>query len=157
MLGKIALGLLAVYEAITEVKDLVIVCVELKKLVMGGEGDDVTLAVLNALFKYLSAFGALTANVAALEVNVKHSVIVLRAARTRPIGDSVYPHTVIHKVSGENIVAVFLDVARGDSRNAYRLGNQVPVRNTKAYLLSVLFNSVSTIDHFYTIQANSEF
>ena len=35
--------------------------------------------------------------------------------------------------------------------------NQVPVRNTKAYLLSVLFNSVSTIDHYYTIQANSEF
>ena len=35
--------------------------------------------------------------------------------------------------------------------------NQVPVRNTRAYLLSVLFNSVSTIDHFYTIQANTEF
>lgn len=35
--------------------------------------------------------------------------------------------------------------------------NQVPVRNTKAYLLAVLFNSVSTIDHYYTIQANADF
>ena len=35
--------------------------------------------------------------------------------------------------------------------------NTVPVKNTKAYLLSVLFNSVSTIDHYYTIQAKTEF
>ena len=35
--------------------------------------------------------------------------------------------------------------------------NIVPVKNTKAYLLSVLFNSVSTIDHYYTIQAKTEF
>lgn len=35
--------------------------------------------------------------------------------------------------------------------------NIVPVKNTKAYLLSVLFNSVSTIDHYYSIQAKTEF
>lgn len=35
--------------------------------------------------------------------------------------------------------------------------NLVPVRNTRSYLLAVLFNSVSTIDHYYTIQANTEF
>ena len=35
--------------------------------------------------------------------------------------------------------------------------NQVPVRNTKAYLLAVLFNSVSTIDHYYSIEANADF
>ena len=35
--------------------------------------------------------------------------------------------------------------------------NQVPVHNTKAYLLAVLFNSVSTLDHYYTIQANTDF
>lgn len=35
--------------------------------------------------------------------------------------------------------------------------NQVPVRNTKAYLLAVLFNAVSTIDHYYTIQANTDY
>lgn len=35
--------------------------------------------------------------------------------------------------------------------------NLVPVRSTKAYLLAVLFNSVSTIDHYYTIQAQTEF
>ena len=33
--------------------------------------------------------------------------------------------------------------------------NQTPVKSTKAYLLAVLFNSVSTIDHYYTIQANA--
>ena len=35
--------------------------------------------------------------------------------------------------------------------------NQVEVCNTKAYLLAVLFNSVSTIDHYYTIQANVDY
>ena len=35
--------------------------------------------------------------------------------------------------------------------------NLVPVRNIKSYLLAALFNSVSTIDHYYTIQANTEF
>ena len=35
--------------------------------------------------------------------------------------------------------------------------NQTPVKSTKAYLLAVLFNSVSTIDHYYTIQANADY
>ena len=35
--------------------------------------------------------------------------------------------------------------------------NLVPVRSTKAYLMAVLFNSVSTIEHYYSIQANTEF
>lgn len=32
-----------------------------------------------------------------------------------------------------------------------------PVRNTKAYLLAALFNAVSTLDSYYTMQANSDF
>lgn len=35
--------------------------------------------------------------------------------------------------------------------------NQIPVKSTRAYLLAVLFNSVSTIDHYYTIQANADY
>lgn len=35
--------------------------------------------------------------------------------------------------------------------------NQTPVKSTKSYLLAVLFNSVSTIDHYYTIQANADY
>ena len=35
--------------------------------------------------------------------------------------------------------------------------NQAPVKSTKAYLLTVLFNSVSTIDHYYSIQANTDY
>ena len=35
--------------------------------------------------------------------------------------------------------------------------NHVPVHSTKAYLMTVLFNSVSTIDHYYTFQANADF
>lgn len=35
--------------------------------------------------------------------------------------------------------------------------NQTSVKSTKSYLLAVLFNSVSTIDHYYTIQANADY
>ena len=35
--------------------------------------------------------------------------------------------------------------------------NQAPVKSTKAYLLTVLFNSVSTIDHYYSIQTNTDY
>ena len=35
--------------------------------------------------------------------------------------------------------------------------NQTPVKSTKSYLLAVLFTSVSTIDHYYTIQANADY
>lgn len=35
--------------------------------------------------------------------------------------------------------------------------NTVPVKNTKAYLTAVLFNSLSTLDHFYSIQAKTEY
>lgn len=35
--------------------------------------------------------------------------------------------------------------------------NLVPVRSTKAYLMAVLFNSISTIEHYYSIQAKTEF
>ena len=35
--------------------------------------------------------------------------------------------------------------------------NRTQVRNTKAYLLAALFNSVSTIDHYYTIQYNHDY
>ena len=35
--------------------------------------------------------------------------------------------------------------------------NHTQVRNTKAYLLASLFNAVSTLDSYYTMQANSDF
>ena len=35
--------------------------------------------------------------------------------------------------------------------------NHTQVRNTKAYLLAALFNAVSTLDSYYTMQANSAF
>lgn len=35
--------------------------------------------------------------------------------------------------------------------------NHTQVRNTKAYLLAALFNSVSTIDHYYTMQYNHDY
>ena len=35
--------------------------------------------------------------------------------------------------------------------------NTVAVRNTKAYLLAALFNSVSTIDNHYTMLVNHDF
>ena len=35
--------------------------------------------------------------------------------------------------------------------------NHTQVRNTKAYLLAALFNAVSTLDGYYTMQANSDF
>ncbi len=35
--------------------------------------------------------------------------------------------------------------------------NRTHVRNTKAYLLASLFNSVSTLDHHYTMQYNADF
>ena len=35
--------------------------------------------------------------------------------------------------------------------------NRTQVRNTKAYLLAALFNSVSTIDHYYTMQYNHDY
>lgn len=35
--------------------------------------------------------------------------------------------------------------------------NRTQVRNTKAYLLAALFNAVSTLDSYYTMQVNSDF
>ena len=35
--------------------------------------------------------------------------------------------------------------------------NHTQVRNTKAYLLAALFNAISTLDSYYTMQANSDF
>ena len=35
--------------------------------------------------------------------------------------------------------------------------NRTQVRNTKAYLLAALFNAVSTLDSYYTMQANYDF
>ena len=35
--------------------------------------------------------------------------------------------------------------------------NRTQVRNTKAYLLAALFNSVSTLDHHCTMQYNHDF
>ena len=35
--------------------------------------------------------------------------------------------------------------------------NRTQVRNTKAYLLAALFNAVSTLDSYYTMQANYDY
>ena len=80
-----------------------------------------------------------------LEVNLNES-------KTIRIGrDNEYPREYVQerfsKINALHIERVMDGIA----------DNLVPVKNTKAYLLAVLFNSVSTIDHFYAIQANTEF
>lgn len=76
--------------------------------------------------------------------------VALNKSRTIRIGrDREYPRDYVQerfsKITASHIERIMDGIA----------DNQVPVHNTKAYLLAVLFNSVSTIDHYYTIQANA--
>ena len=78
--------------------------------------------------------------------------VALNRSRTIRIGrDQEYPSEYVQerfsKINASHIERVMDGIS----------DNQVPVHNTKAYLLAVLFNSVSTLDHFYTIQANTDF
>ena len=78
--------------------------------------------------------------------------VALNRSRTIRIGrDQEYPSEYVQerfsRINASHIERVMDGIS----------DNQVPVHNTKAYLLAVLFNSVSTLDHFYTIQANTDF
>lgn len=78
--------------------------------------------------------------------------VALNRSRTIRIGrDQEYPSEYVQerfsKINASHIERVMDGIS----------DNQVPVHNTKAYLLAVLFNSVSTLDHYYTIQANTDF
>ena len=78
--------------------------------------------------------------------------IALNKGKTIRIGkDQEYPREYVQerftKINASHIEMVMEGIS----------DNQVPVRSTKAYLMTVLFNSVSTIDHFYTIQSKTEF
>ena len=78
--------------------------------------------------------------------------VALNRSRTIRIGrDQEYPREYVQerfsKINASHIERVMDGIS----------DNQVPVHNTKAYLLAVLFNSVSTLDHYYTIQANTDF
>lgn len=77
--------------------------------------------------------------------------VALNKSQTIRIGrDQEYPRDYVQerfsKITASHIERIMDGIA----------DNQVPVHNTKAYLLAVLFNSVSTIDHYYTIQANAD-
>ena len=76
--------------------------------------------------------------------------VALNRSQTIRIGrDQEYPSEYVQerfsKINASHIERVMDGIS----------DNQVPVHNTKAYLLAVLFNSVSTLDHYYTIQANT--
>ena len=76
--------------------------------------------------------------------------VALNKSQTIRIGrDNEYPREYVQerfsKINASHIERVMDGIS----------DNQVPVRNTKAYLLAVLFNSVSTIDHYYSIEANA--
>ena len=78
--------------------------------------------------------------------------VALNKSQTIRIGrDNEYPREYVQerfsKINASHIERVMDGIE----------DNQVPVRNTKAYLLAVLFNSVSTIDHYYSIEANAGF
>ena len=78
--------------------------------------------------------------------------VALNRSRTIRIGrDQEYPSEYVQerfsRINASHIERVMDGIS----------DNQVPVHNTKAYLLAVLFNSVSTLDHYYTIQANTGF
>ena len=78
--------------------------------------------------------------------------VVLNRSQTIRIGrDQEYPSDYVRerfsKINASHIERVMDGIS----------DNQVPVHNTKAYLLAVLFNSISTLDHYYTIQANTDF
>ena len=78
--------------------------------------------------------------------------VALNKSQTIRIGrDNEYPRKYVQerfsKINASHIERVMDGIS----------DNQVPVRSTKAYLMTVLFNSVSTIDHFYTIQSKTEF
>ena len=78
--------------------------------------------------------------------------VALNRSRTIRIGrDQEYPSEYVQerfsRINASHIERVMDGIS----------DNQVPVHNTKAYLLAVLFNSVSTLDHYYTIQANTDF
>lgn len=78
--------------------------------------------------------------------------VALNRSRTIRIGrDQEYPSEYVQerfsKINASHIERVMDGIS----------DNQVPVHNTKAYLLAVLFNSISTLDHYYTIQANTDF
>ena len=78
--------------------------------------------------------------------------VALNKSQTIRIGrDNEYPREYVQerfsKINASHIERVMDGIS----------DNQVPVRNTRAYLLAVLFNSVSTIDHYYSIEANAGF
>ena len=78
--------------------------------------------------------------------------VALNRSRTIRIGrDQEYPSEYVQERFSRINASHIQRVMDGIS------DNQVPVHNTKAYLLAVLFNSVSTLDHYYTIQANTDF
>ena len=78
--------------------------------------------------------------------------VALNRSQTIRIGrDQEYPREYVQerfsKINASHIERVMEGIE----------DNQTPVKSTKAYLLAVLFNSVSTIDHYYTIHANADY
>ena len=78
--------------------------------------------------------------------------VAMNRSETIRIGrDSEYPTQYVQerfrKITSAHIERVLEGIA----------DNRTQVWNTKAYLLAALFNSVSTIDHYYTMQYNHDY
>ena len=78
--------------------------------------------------------------------------VAMNRSETIRIGrDAEYPTQYVQarfqKITSAHIERVLEGIA----------DNHTQVRNTKAYLLAALFNSVSTIDHYYTMQYNHDY
>ena len=78
--------------------------------------------------------------------------VAMNRSETIRIGrDAEYPTQYVQerfqKITAAHIERVLEGIA----------DNRTQVWNTKAYLLAALFNSVSTIDHYYTMQYNHDY
>ena len=84
-------------------------------------------------------------------VEIMLEVSMNRSPTIRIGRDAEYPTSYVHDRLSR-ITAMHIERVCDGIRD-----NHTQVRNTKAYLLAALFNAVSTLDSYYTMQANSDF
>ena len=77
-------------------------------------------------------------------VEIMLEVAMNRSPTIRIGRDAEYPTSYVHAMHIERVMEGIAD-------------NRTQVRNTRAYLLASLFNSVSTLDNYYTMQYNYDF
>ena len=84
-------------------------------------------------------------------VEIMLEVSMNRSPTIRIGRDSEYPAAYVQE-RFSRITAMHIERVCDGIRD-----NHTQVRNTKAYLLAALFNAVSTLDSYYTMQANCDF